>query len=112
MSSGESTLVDLEVACLLLFCFVVAFLVVHFNFRYLPESGASMLVGMASGAIARYLLGKEASFNADFFYYFLLPPIIFDAGYSLKRRDFFSNIGSILMYAVFGTMISTCVIGQ
>ncbi|KJE89560.1 sodium/hydrogen exchanger family protein [Capsaspora owczarzaki ATCC 30864] len=107
----EETLVDLEVASLLLFCVLVAFLVVHFNIRFLPESGATMLVGMASGAIARFALGREASFDADFFYYFLLPPIIFDAGYSLKRRDFFSNIGSILMYAVFGTMISTLVIG-
>jgi solute carrier family 9 (sodium/hydrogen exchanger), member 8 len=41
----------------------------------------------------------------------LLPPIIFEAGYSLNRRDFFDNIGAITLYAVFGTVVSTFTVG-
>ena len=41
----------------------------------------------------------------------MLPPIIFEAGYSLQRKDFFENIGAITLYAMVGTMISTFVVG-
>ena len=42
----------------------------------------------------------------------LLPPIIFEAGFSLERRHFFNNIGTIILFAVLGTLASTFVIGQ
>ena len=46
------------------------------------------------------------------FLYVLLPPIIFEAGFSLSRRHFFNNLGTILLFAVAGTLLSTFVIGQ
>jgi len=43
------------------------------------------------------------------FYEILFPPVIFNAGFTLKQRHFMRNIGSISTYAVLGTIIS-CII--
>ncbi|EQC27202.1 sodium/hydrogen exchanger 3 [Saprolegnia diclina VS20] len=97
-------------------CIVCAYLIKEYRFYYLPESGAAMIVGLIVGACARlfYPSRKEMEFlrfNKLLFYFFLLPPIIFEAGYSLHRKNFFDNFSTILLYAVLGTMVSTFIVG-
>lgn len=51
-----------------------------------------------------------AKFDTDLFFLLLLPPIIFEAGYNMQRRKFFSNLGAICCYAFIGTAVSAVII--
>jgi sodium/hydrogen exchanger 8 len=83
--------------------------------HYLPESGATVLLGMFVGGLIR-LVGNDTSdsllgFDATIFFIGFLPPIIFNSGYQINRRLFFKNMGGILLLAVAGTAVSTVIIG-
>ncbi|XP_071368732.1 sodium/hydrogen exchanger 7 isoform X6 [Centroberyx affinis] len=107
----------------------------HRRVRFLHETGLAMIYGLLVGVILRYgipatsyhnktppscslkegpvsTLLLNVTFDPEVFFNILLPPIIFHAGYSLKKRHFFRNLGSIITYAFLGTAISCFVIGN
>ncbi|KAK3521587.1 hypothetical protein QTP70_014766, partial [Hemibagrus guttatus] len=105
----------------------------HRRIIFLHETGLAMIYGLLVGVVLRYGVHTEqdasnvtdvcviesspvslvvnATFDPEVFFNILLPPIIFHAGYSLKRKHFFRNLGSILSYAFVGTLISSFVTG-
>jgi len=83
--------------------------------KYIPESTAAIVLGVIVGAVFRLLnffnLKNEFTFSPEIFYFLLLPPIIYEAGFSMKKGHFFSNMGTISLFVIFGTFISALVIG-
>ncbi|XP_059156900.1 sodium/hydrogen exchanger 6-like isoform X3 [Physella acuta] len=156
---------------LLLLTILTVWLFKHRRFRFVHETGLSMIYGLIVGAIIRYTsdakhiptipaelrsnesytslnppdyisiylnhsntshgppdqiiyafkgavkaneespLERAVTFSPEMFFNVMLPVIIFNAGYSMKRKHFFKNLGAILMYALIGTTISALVVG-
>ncbi|KAK2640556.1 hypothetical protein Ddye_028351 [Dipteronia dyeriana] len=97
---------------LLCVCIIIGHLVEE-N-RWANESITALLLGLCAGVVV-LLLSKSIStsilvFNEDLFFLYLLPPIIFNAGFQVKKKQFFKNFTTILMFGVFGTVISFCLI--
>ena len=80
----------------------------------IPESCLLIVLGLIVGAILHYGRITSATnyvIDAEIFFIYLLPPIIFDAGYFMPVRAFFDNIGTILLLALVNTCISAGLIG-
>ena len=93
---------------------LLGYIVEHRRISWLSEAGLGLLVGALVGAFSRWLGRDEVfkatvNFDVEFFFLALLPPIIFEAGYSMQPRVFFSNFGGICTYAFLGTSVSTLV---
>jgi len=88
----------------------------HINqfFDWLPESVVFVVLGLSLGGILHRMVGSHRNdmfvfLKVTLLNFFLLPPIIFESGWSINRRDFFSQIEHILLFAVAGTVISTVI---
>ncbi len=110
MLNGYNLLV---VAAVMLLCECGKSIVKKNKIRCLPEAAACMLVGMAVALGAR-VFGtniENIGFDEEIFMYLLLPPIIFEAALSVNKREFRRRRGSIMVFAVFGTLLSSFITG-
>ncbi|RHZ46791.1 hypothetical protein Glove_606g123 [Diversispora epigaea] len=83
--------------------------------RAIHETVVSIFAGMFVGLIIRLspgsMIQKMVTFHPSYFFNLLLPPIILNSGYEMKKENFFKNLGTILTFALVGTFISAIVIG-
>lgn len=93
------------------FCINLHHWLKHKNFKYLGETAIYLLMGFlvsAAWTSISYDPGNSAiQLNSHFFSLVLLPPIIFEGGFSLQRTSFFQNIVPILGLSLFGAFYST-----
>lgn len=74
---------------------------------YLHETGIAILLGMAISIVSSLFgytdLNKLLEFNETTFFYVCLPPLVFSAGYNMKRKKFFEHFNYIALFGVLGT---------
>ena len=99
-------------AIILLVLYVIAapiFEKIHFH--YMHESGVVMLLGIGITLTFKFFIPsldftKSLAFSDKIFFTFVLPLIIFGAGYNLKKRQFFKYFTYIFLLGVVGTLIA------
>lgn len=110
MSSGSFIIaLDTSFVFLLLLLYVVlGGYMEHKHVKFGHETGVALIAGLLMSAIIHFGLGRENDiiFDGTVFFYVCLPPIIFAAGFNLRRRRFFANIGYILFFGVVGTIVT------
>lgn len=92
-------------------CFPAGFHVIPSVSSIVPESCLLIVVGLLVGGLIKGVGEKPPILNSDIFFLFLLPPIILDAGYFLPLRPFTENLGTILIFAVVGTLWNAFFLG-
>ncbi|XP_050216257.1 sodium/hydrogen exchanger 4 [Mercurialis annua] len=82
--------------------------------RWVNESITAIIIGCVCGICILVLSkGKDSHilrFNEELFFIYLLPPIIFNAGFQVKKKQFFQNFVTIMLFGVVGVFISVLVI--
>ncbi|GFQ05427.1 sodium/hydrogen exchanger 4 [Phtheirospermum japonicum] len=82
--------------------------------RWVNESITALLIGCLTGTIVLLVSKGESShilrFDEEIFFIYLLPPIIFNAGFQVKKKQFFHNFFTIMLFGVVGVFISSSII--
>ncbi|PWA74390.1 na+/H+ exchanger, Cation/H+ exchanger, Cation/H+ exchanger, CPA1 family [Artemisia annua] len=99
-------------AALLCACIVIGHLLEES--RWMNESITALAIGLGTGCVILLTSGGKSShileFKQEFFFIYLLPPIIFNAGFQVKKKHFFENFTTITSFGAIGTLISFSII--
>ncbi|TDH74082.1 hypothetical protein CCR75_008575 [Bremia lactucae] len=69
----------------------------------ISESAAAIFFGV--------LESLNNGMDPEILFYALLPPIILEAGFNMKKKGFFSNFNAIMLLSIVGTLVATFVTG-
>ncbi|XP_055830658.1 sodium/hydrogen exchanger 1-like isoform X2 [Solanum dulcamara] len=82
--------------------------------RWINESITALFIGLCTGGIILLTTKGNSShileFDEQLFFIYVLPPIIFNAGFQVKKKQFFRNFMTIMLFGAFGTLISFSII--
>jgi sodium/hydrogen exchanger 3 len=116
----DSNQVLAPISMLAIGCTVVSVSLGVFTWRkrllFLQDTTISMLLGAAVGAAVAY--GGEAGplqssvvLNQTFFFYVVIPPIMFESGYAINRPRFLKNFLPIIVTAGLGVVLTSFISG-
>jgi NhaP-type Na+/H+ or K+/H+ antiporter len=75
------------------------------NVPWFHQSSVAALIGLLIGGIMSNF-NITILFNDSIFFYVVLPPIIFTAGYTLKKKKFFTYLHQIVLYGLVGSVVN------
>ncbi|KAK3137498.1 hypothetical protein QOZ80_5BG0453090 [Eleusine coracana subsp. coracana] len=82
--------------------------------RWVNESITALVMGLITGGVILLVTNGANSrilvFSEDLFFIYLLPPIIFNAGFQVKKKQFFRNFITITLFGAVGTLVSFVII--
>ncbi|KAG6407495.1 hypothetical protein SASPL_130486 [Salvia splendens] len=82
--------------------------------RWVNESITALIIGLTTGTIILLISKGKSShilrFDEEIFFIYLLPPIIFNAGFQAKKKQFFHNFFPIMLFGVVGVFISSSIV--
>ncbi|KAK3014523.1 hypothetical protein RJ639_010073 [Escallonia herrerae] len=113
LASGHRQVVPITVfVAVLCLCMIVGHLLEE-N-RWVNESITAIFIGCLAGTIILFISKGRSShilrFDEELFFIYLLPPIIFNAGFQVKKKQFFHNFLTIMLFGVIGVFISSSII--
>jgi NhaP-type Na+/H+ or K+/H+ antiporter len=112
MASEDYLGIETFLLCFLLIVFVFSSVYLEvWKINFIHQTGISILLGLFFGFIIWISTDKTLEFEGEVFFYYILPPIIFAAGYNMKRRRFMRNLGYISLFGILGTLFSFIMIG-
>ncbi|XP_042399045.1 sodium/hydrogen exchanger 2-like isoform X2 [Zingiber officinale] len=108
-TSDHASVVSINIfVALLCGCIVIGHLLEES--RWINESITALVIGVCTGAVILLTTKGKSShifvFSEDLFFIYLLPPIIFNAGFQVKKKQFFRNFMTIMLFGAIGTLIS------
>nr|XP_046260168.1 sodium/hydrogen exchanger 2 [Scatophagus argus] len=91
----------------------IGFHVYHKITIWVPETCLLISIGLIVGGIMHSVHEEPpAVLTSNVFFLYMLPPIVLDSGYFMPTRPFFENIGTVLWFAVVGTLWNSIGIGM
>ena len=114
---------------MIVFMIVVSIALKQLKAKWVHASGASLMLGIVLGVItyqARTDLSMQVAveeksriiqfvdwmfFDVKFFFLVLLPPVVFEAGYTLHPGTYFGNADAIATFAFLGSFMNTFIVG-
>ncbi|KAI1899863.1 hypothetical protein AGOR_G00066150 [Albula goreensis] len=90
----------------------IGFHVYHKITIWIPESCLLISIGLIVGGIMHSVHEEPpAALSSNVFFLYMLPPIVLDSGYFMPTRPFFENVGTVLWFAIVGTLWNSIGIG-
>ncbi|KAJ8558015.1 hypothetical protein K7X08_004781 [Anisodus acutangulus] len=109
LASDHASIVSINLfVALICACIVIGHLLEE-N-RWMNESITALTIGLCTGVVILQISGGKTPhifmFSEDLFFIYLLPPIIFNAGFQVKKKQFFRNFMTIILFGALGNLIS------
>lgn len=97
------------VFCVMLFFFTMAACNDKYKLKVGHQTSFTIILGVIIALVLWAVFGDTRAdiyrFNQDVFFDFLLPPIILNSGFNMRRKKFFQNIGNVAIFGLGVTFV-------